>query len=660
MHHRILTNAYGEYMRHLKHYSAWTRMAFYRAVLLLALLGSLLVLIFPTHSYHAHAQSSATISINANTTYQTIDGFGTSLVDQTGSQTGGPLPLDLYQMNGTQQQQIFDLLFNSTSGAGLSIDRFELGAGQFYGGVPDFTIEPIGPGSPTATPTYVWDHSADHQVWLAQQAHQRGVNTIYGDAWSTPAFMKDNNSVSGLGSLCGEVACSSGDWRQAYANYLAQYLKDYQSEGVNVTNVGFDNEPGQGSSYQSMSWTPTQLTDFVKVLGSTLANANLRTAITCCDEAGYDNTNTALNDILADSSAANYLRIASVHGYGTNGVVSPFTSATNAGKHTWQSEYTCIFDTWNTLYSSGDCNGSSWSDKMYQTLSNGMNAYFSWTGAWSHTDNEDLIRLTSPTSYQVSSRLWVMGNYSRYVRPGAVRVGTNSGDSNMLVTAFKNTDGSYALVVDNHESTPIPTTISIPALSNGTATPYVTNDSEGMAQQTPISVSNSKFNVTMPPNATITFDLTSANTSSTLTKGTYVVQNNASTGEYLSIQGNTASDNALTNVYHWVNGSTQFWTLTSVGNGLYTIQNGTTGEYLSIQGNTASDGDLSNVWHWVNASSQYWTLSSVSNNLYMIQNNTTREYLSLQGNNALDGTQVNQWHAVNASSQYWTFFPVLQ
>lgn len=37
--------------------------------------------------------------------------------------------------------------------------------------------------------------------------------------------------------------CASGDWRQAYANYLVQYLKDYASQGITVDFIGFLNEP---------------------------------------------------------------------------------------------------------------------------------------------------------------------------------------------------------------------------------------------------------------------------------------------------------------------------------------------------------------------------------------------------------------------------------
>jgi hypothetical protein len=47
------------------------------------------------------------------------------------------------------------------------------------------------------------------------------------------------------GYLCGVTGetCSSGDWRQAYANYLVQYIKDYESVGIAIDFIGFLNEP---------------------------------------------------------------------------------------------------------------------------------------------------------------------------------------------------------------------------------------------------------------------------------------------------------------------------------------------------------------------------------------------------------------------------------
>lgn len=57
--------------------------------------------------------------------------------------------------------------------------------------------------------------------------------------------MKNNNDDMNGGKLCGlgGTRCASGDWRQAYANYLVQYIKFYAQEGVDITHLGFVNEP---------------------------------------------------------------------------------------------------------------------------------------------------------------------------------------------------------------------------------------------------------------------------------------------------------------------------------------------------------------------------------------------------------------------------------
>jgi O-glycosyl hydrolase len=57
--------------------------------------------------------------------------------------------------------------------------------------------------------------------------------------------MKTNGNEAGGGYLCGVTTetCSSGDWRQAYANYLVKYIQDYKAAGIDITYVGFLNEP---------------------------------------------------------------------------------------------------------------------------------------------------------------------------------------------------------------------------------------------------------------------------------------------------------------------------------------------------------------------------------------------------------------------------------
>lgn len=70
-----------------------------------------------------------------------------------------------------------------------------------------------------------------------------GVKTFYGDAWSAPGFMKTNGKDTNGGQLCGVsgATCSSGDWKQAYANYLVKYIQLYQVRIPPITDSSCGN-----------------------------------------------------------------------------------------------------------------------------------------------------------------------------------------------------------------------------------------------------------------------------------------------------------------------------------------------------------------------------------------------------------------------------------
>ncbi|RAS70819.1 hypothetical protein C8D87_1011120 [Lentzea atacamensis] len=44
----------------------------------------------------------------------------------------------------------------------------------------------------------------------------------------------------------------------------------------------------------------------------------------------------------------------------------------------------------------------------------------------------------------MSKRLWAMANYSRFIRPNATRIGATTSDGNLLLSAFRNSDGSVS------------------------------------------------------------------------------------------------------------------------------------------------------------------------------------------------------------------------
>ncbi len=157
------------------------------------------------------------ITVDLTKTYQVIDGFGTSEAFQRAVQ--------MSRLSEAEQRHALDLLFSQTNGAGLSILRNGIGSSPDMSSDHMVSIATKSPGGPGKELTYNWDGSDNKQLWVSQEAvHTYGVKTIYADAWSAPGYMKTNGNDANGGSLCGVsgATCSSGDWKQAYADYLVQ------------------------------------------------------------------------------------------------------------------------------------------------------------------------------------------------------------------------------------------------------------------------------------------------------------------------------------------------------------------------------------------------------------------------------------------------------
>jgi glucuronoarabinoxylan endo-1,4-beta-xylanase len=473
------------------------------------------------------------VIVDGAITYQTIDGFGACGAFRAASHIHGSTGL-----SPDQQKAVLDLLFSPTTGAGLSIWRNEIGSSSTAGvGGPDDgdnvpSIEPNDPGGPDAPPDYSWDGDDGDQVWLSQQAQSYGVTQFYATAWSAPAYMKTNNDLKNGGYLCGipGQTCSSGDWRQHYADYLVQYLKFYQDAGIQIDYVGFQNEPDLSPGYTGMNWdashvsgdrgridmsTPQNI-DFIKnYLGPTLAQSGLSTEIACCEATSWPRTITYANGVLADPEARDYIGLITGHGYYATSAgmleSGPVDSAIDAGKRVWQTE-AASFDYWNAAWDGGssDSSGIHWAEALWDSLVNAqVNAYFYWWGAKAYeaggtTANSPLIKIVEDT-YEPSKRFWAFANYSRFIRPGATRIDASAGESNLRVSAFGNTDGSYAIVVLNLGYADDTVTFSLQNVTAGdSAVPYLTNATNDAAQQPSITISDGTLTADVPARSLVT------------------------------------------------------------------------------------------------------------------------------------------------------------
>jgi len=482
------------------------------------------------------ALAADTASINGSTTFQSIAGFGfAEAFGEAASVMNAP---------STEQQQALSLLMSTSSGAGLDIIRNEISADS------GTTIEPNSPGSPSAAPTYVSLASINQdqgQLWFDQQAKSGyGVTNIFADAWSAPAFMKTNGSVANGGQVCGVTGatCSSGDWRQAYANYLLQYAKDYSAAGVPLTYIGPSNEPDFSATYDSMTMSASQMANLLDVVGPTMKNSGLSTQVECCAATGWPNAGSYASAIEADPTALADTAVAAGHGY-SGGPTSPLPGWT---KPAWETEwFGNTSSTWDPAWDDGTVDsGLTWAQHIYQGLTGAnLSAFLFWQGADPNNGNGGLVYLQSNGTAAASGRLWAFANYSRYIRPGAVRIGSTSSNSGVDISAYKNTDGTVAVVALNTLSSSDSINYATSGIggTSGTVTPYLTNSSSTVAQQSAISLSGGAFSATIPARSLVTYVIKPGGTAGNTVTVTSPGNQTGTVGTPVSVQVN-ASDSA--------------------------------------------------------------------------------------------------------------------
>ncbi|KAJ0347723.1 hypothetical protein COL154_005014 [Colletotrichum chrysophilum] len=437
------------------------------------------------------------ITVDTSSKLQKIDGFGFS-------QAFGRAK-EFQNAPSALQQEALDLLFSTDKGAGFSIIRNRIGSG----GKGD-SILPTSPGSPSGKPTYSWDDDDSGQIWFTKQAVSYGVKQIYADAWSAPGFMKTSGNEATAGYLCGTTGhtCSSGDWRQAYADFLVQYVKYYQQAGLNVTHLGFLNEPDFSPSYSQMqiSFNAQEAISFIPTLSKAVQVAGLSTKLTCCDAVGWGSTVKYTNALVAGGMES-YLGLITSHTYSGDA-----NTALDTKLASWVTEsgITNPFDlTW--YKNGGATEGMTWANKIAVGIINAkLSAYLYWEGFELKQLQSDshLVDTQDGKTATPSANFWAFAMWSRHIRPGAQRLATSGMvASDVLTAAVQNADGSVVVVFTNNGSAAKTASVSFKGFTPKAASAWVTDNSHKF-DTTQATVSGSGVSVSVPSKGVVTVKLT--------------------------------------------------------------------------------------------------------------------------------------------------------
>ena len=418
-----------------------------------------------------HARDTNIFVVDIAERHQVMDNFGAN--DAWSIQKIGA------EWSEENKNKIADLLFSSNRGIGLSCWRFYLGAGLNHETIrnPSHTSESF----ETAPRSYDWTRQSGER-WFLRAAKARGVSQ-FGLTVYSPPLRLTRNGLSNLGADTKSTTNLKPGAEDEFAVYLTDTLKHFRDEADERERTDFNylfpvNEPQwewQNKQEGNRVSNP-DLKKIVRAVKSRLDRAGLKTKI-LGPESGSILDMNSLNASASkrwNADYGNYLQlicgdpeiaacfggIVTYHSYWSDDIPSQLVPhraalgrafAQYPGWHIWQSEY-CIMEPKRDL-------GMDAALRMARVIHCDLTivnaSAWQWWLAVSSGDYKDGLIYTdykksgNVETIHESKLLWTLGNFSRFIRPGMVRVELSGPQdvNGLMSSAFLDTSSQRVVVV---------------------------------------------------------------------------------------------------------------------------------------------------------------------------------------------------------------------
>ena len=437
------------------------------------------------------------LNIDFNAKKQTIQNFGASDAWNT-EQIGKYWPLE-------KKQKLANLLFSAEKdgignpeGIGLSAWRFNIGAGTAEQGnasrISNVSRRTEGFLNSDGI-SYNWNKQAGQQWFLKEAVRTYNIHHIIGWVNSPPVlYTQKNLGFRDFGAPMATILKS--EYFDEYAGFLADVTEHFKGEGVRFDYISPLNEPqwdwspsasGGTVDQEGTPWTNQEIYNVVTAIDNEFSSRNIDTKI-FITEAGSianmlrgtghaDNQLTRfwnINSSLSLVGKSSFSNIVSFHSYWTdsgNALVNERenlynnSALLNPVPELWQTEYSLLGSGYKEGYpvsqklSEMDCalflakivtadlniaNTTAW--QWWTTFERGKHSgesRFSLIEAFTNNINTD-------GEYHLNKLFYTFGNFSHFIRPGMIRIGTTRSDN--LSTQEQLSDIVFSAYINEEEN----------------------------------------------------------------------------------------------------------------------------------------------------------------------------------------------------------------
>lgn len=418
--------------------------------------------------------SAVTIKLVPSKIFQTITGFGGAFTESSAYL--------LNKLSKANRDTIMQAYF-SREGANYSLARTHMNSCDFS--VSNYSYSPV--EDDVNLEHFSIQEDKDDLIPMIKDAlavSQDGFK-LFASPWTAAPWMKDNNHWVG-GKLLPK-------YYDTWALFFSKYIDAYEAEGIDIWGFTVENEPhGNGDNWESMHFTPKEMTDFVEFyLGPKLEADGYGDKIIL----GYDQNRKGLkewvDEMYRDEASSKYFDGTAIHWYEstydyfpeelqyahhkapnkllieTEGCVDSQVPAWQDDAWYWKKEAT----DWGFDWASEEDKHlhpkyapvNRYARDIIGCLNNWVDGWVDWNMVLDRQGGPNWFEnwcvapvIVDPDTDEVyfTPLYYTMAHFSKYIRPEAKIIGVENSDDILMVTAAENPDGSFAVVIFNEFETP--------------------------------------------------------------------------------------------------------------------------------------------------------------------------------------------------------------
>lgn len=397
-------------------------------------------------------ENEVTVFVDPGKEYQSYFGIGGALTDASAE--------TFYKLPKAAQANLLKAYFDKKEGIGYTFARTNISSCDFSSGSYNYVKD-----QDSSLSSFTIEHDRQFKIPFIKEATAAagGKLTLFASPWSPPAFMKTNNDILHGGHL-------KPAYYASWAKYYTKFIKAYEKEGIPVWGITIQNEPMATQRWESCIYTAEEERDFLKNhLGPTLRKEGLGNVKII----GWDHNRDLLyqraSALLQDPDAAQYLWGIGFHWYETWSGGQPMYDNVKLVHEAFPDKHLLFTEGCAEKFELAKIHswqlGEKYGTNMIHDFNNGMTGFTDWNilldekGGPNHVGNFCFApihaNLTSG-GLLFTNAYYYIGQFSKFIAPGAHRIASSASRSQLLTTAFRNPDGKVVIIVmnDSNQKTP--------------------------------------------------------------------------------------------------------------------------------------------------------------------------------------------------------------